>query len=116
MNVEFLIHGTLSDGQSSWKEIDVDYCLRFYTPTTTNEVMICEVEKHENGGISSYYNYLRYNNLTALSGRSGSYFGITVRVDGAICCDVVNMYHLLDTLFTKCIVGSILDIKNNDYF
>ena len=116
MNVEFLIHGTLSDGQSSWKEIDVDYCLRFYTPTTTNEVMICEVEKHENGGISSYYNYLRYNNLTALSGRSGSYFGITVRVDGAICCDVVNMYHLLDTLFTKCIVGSILDIKNNVYF
>lgn len=116
MNVEFLIHGTLSNGQSSWKEIDANYCLRFYTPTTTNEMMICEVEKREDGGISSYYNYLRYNNLTAHSGRGGSYFGITVRVDSAICCDVVNMYHLLDTIFTKCIVGSILDKNNNAYF
>lgn len=115
MNVEFLIHGTLSDGQSSWKDIDTDYCSRFYTPNPYNVVLEAEAIKRNDGSFSSYYTYLRYNNLAAASNRSGSYFGMTVRIDDMICCDVSNMYCLLDTIFNKCIVGTILNLSNNTY-
>jgi hypothetical protein len=43
-----------------------------------------------------------------MSDRTGSYFGMTVRIDDYICCDTANLYHLLDLLFKKFILGRIL--------
>ncbi|MBR5688011.1 MAG: hypothetical protein IKX36_08645 [Prevotella sp.] len=114
MNIEFLIHGTLSDGQSFWKETDSDYCSLFYVSNRQeNVVMDIEVLKR-GGGVCTYYNYLRYNNISA-SHRAGSYFGMTVRVDGSICTDVKSMYAILDTLFYKMVVGSLLEPDGNGF-
>jgi hypothetical protein len=51
----------------------------------------------------------------ASSGRTGSYLGMTVRVDDCVCCDTANMYHLLDLLFRKFIVGQIIKELPNGY-
>lgn len=113
MNIEFLIHGTLSGGQSSWKETDTDYCQLFYTKQKQDVVMKVEVVNRPHG-LCSYYNYLRYNNISAPS-RTGSYFGMTVRVDGLLCTDVKGMYDMLDRLFHQVVVGSLLRQTDNGY-
>lgn len=110
MNVEFLIHGTLSAGQSSWKDTDADFCRRFYVDSR-QESVVMDVEVFNQ---KTYYTYLRYNNVSVMQ-RNGSYFGITVRVDGCACTDAKGMFNILDSLFHKRIVGSILSVKDNKY-
>jgi len=78
-----------------------------------NVVLDIEVQKSGNG-LSTYYNYLRYKNISAQR-RTGSYFGITVRLDGLICTDVKSMYHILDMLFNKMVVGNLLIPNGGGY-
>lgn len=110
MNVEFQIHGVLSSGQARWKQEDKDYYSQFYSGQSVDTLMIVEIVNRPHG-ISAYYNYLRNNNI--LSEREGSYFGMTVRIDGAFCKDVKSLYMILDNLFNKMIIGNILIQKNN---
>lgn len=105
MNVEFLIHGVMSFGQTWWKQTDTDYYKQFYSGQAENNLMIVEVVNRPHG-ISTYYNYLRNNNIQAA--REGAYFGITVRIDGAYCLDVRTVFTMLDNLFQKMVVGTIL--------
>lgn len=105
MNVEFLIHGVMSSGQTWWKQTDTDYYKQFYSGQAENNLMIVEVVNRPHG-ISTYYNYLRNNNIQAA--REGAYFGITVRIDGAYCLDVRTVFTMLDNLFQKMVVGTIL--------
>lgn len=105
MNVEFQIHGVLDNGQSFWKQDDKDYYQTFYSPQTKNSLMTVEVLRRPQG-ICTYYNYLRYNNV--VSAREGSYFGMSVRIDGEYCVDVRGMYDILDNLFDKKITGKLL--------
>ena len=110
MNVEFQIHGVLDNGQSFWKQDDKDYYQTFYSPQTKNSLMTVEVLRRPQG-ICTYYNYLRYNNV--VSAREGSYFGMSVRIDGEYCVDVRGMYDILDNLFEKKIIGKILIPTDN---
>lgn len=110
MNVELQIHGVLSSGQARWKQEDKDYYTQFYSGQTENTLMIVEIVNRPHG-ISTYYNYLLNNNI--LSAREGSYFGMTVRIDGAFCKDVKSIYMILDNLYNKMIVGNVLISKNN---
>lgn len=112
MNIEFIIHGVLSSGQSVTDQNDKDYYKPFYCEQQESILMTVEVVDRPHG-ISTYYNYLRYNNV--ISSRTGSYFGMTVRVDGSYCFDVKNMYLILDNLFNKMIVGKILRQVENNY-
>lgn len=112
MNVEFQIHGVLSSGQKTWKQEDRDYYTQFYSDQTEDVLMIVEVVNRPHG-ISTYYNYLRNNNI--LSARVGSYFGMTMRIDGAFCRDVKSIYMMLDNLFNKMMVGSLLIAKGDKY-
>ncbi len=105
MNVEFQIHGVLDNGQSFWKQDDRNYYQTFYSPQAKNSLMTVEVLRRPQG-ICTYYNYLRYNNV--VSAREGSYFGMSVRIDGEYCVDVRGMYDILDNLFEKKIIGRIL--------
>ena len=105
MNVEFQIHGVLDNGQSFWKQDDRDYYQTFYSPQAKNSLMTVEVLRRPQG-VCTYYNYLRYNNV--VSRREGSYFGMSVRIDGEYCADVRGMYDILDNLFEKKIIGRIL--------
>lgn len=112
MNIEFIIHGVLSSGQSVTDQNDKDYYKPFYCEQQESILMTVEVADRPHG-VSTYYNYLRYNNV--ISSRTGSYFGMTVRVDGSYCLDVKNMYLILDNLFNKMIVGKILRQVENNY-
>ena len=112
MNVEFQIHGVLSSGQKTWKQEDQDYYKQFYSDQTEDVLMIVEIVNRPHG-VSTYYNYLRNNNI--LSARVGSYFGMTMRIDGAFCRDVKSIYMILDNLFNKMMVGSLLVPKGDKY-
>lgn len=112
MNVEFQIHGVLSSGQKTWKQEDKDYYTQFYSDQSEDALMIIEIVNRPHG-VSSYYNYLRNNNI--LSAREGSYFGMTMRIDGAFCRDVKSIYIILDNLFNKMMVGSLLVSKGDKY-
>lgn len=112
MNVEFQIHGVLSSGQKTWKQEDQDYYKQFYSNQTEDVLMIVEIVNRPHG-LSTYYNYLRNNNI--LSARVGSYFGMTMRIDGAFCRDVKSIFMILDNLFNKVMVGSLLVPKEDKY-
>lgn len=112
MNVEFQIHGVLSSGQKTWKQEDQDYYKQFYSDQTEDVLMIVEIVNRPHG-VSTYYNYLRNNNI--LSARDGSYFGMTMRIDGAFCRDVKSIFMILDNLFNKMMVGSLLLPKEDKY-
>lgn len=112
MNVEFQIHGVLSSGQKTWKQEDQDYYKQFYSDQTEDVLMIVEIVNRPHG-VSTYYNYLRNNNI--LSARDGSYFGMTMRIDGALCRDVKSIFMILDNLFNKMMVGSLLAQKGGKY-
>lgn len=112
MNVEFQIHGVLSSGQKTWKQEDQDYYKQFYSDQTEDVLMIVEIVNRPHG-ISTYYNYLRNNNI--LSARVGSYFGMTMRIDGAFCRDIKSIYMILDNLFNKMMVGSLFVPKGDKY-
>lgn len=112
MNVEFQIHGVLSSGQKTWKQEDQDYYKQFYSDQTEDVLMIVEIVNRPHG-VSTYYNYLRNNNI--LSARVGSYFGMTMRIDGAFCRDVKSIFMILDNLFNKMMVGSLLVPKEDKY-
>lgn len=112
MNFEFQIHGVLSSGQKTWKQEDQDYYKQFYSDQTEDVLMIVEIVNRPHG-VSTYYNYLRNNNI--LSARDGSYFGMTMRIDGAFCRDVKSIFMILDNLFNKMMVGSLLAQKGEKY-
>lgn len=104
MNVEFIVHGVIS-GQSFSKQGDMEYCKQFYRTLDAETLMIVEVAKGSSG-TCSYYNYLRSGNVVAE--REGSYFGMTVRIDGFFCTDVKRVWQVLDCVFQKAVVGKIL--------
>lgn len=112
MNVEFQIHGVLSSGQKTWKLEDQDYYKKFYCDQNEDILMIIEIVDRPHG-VSAYYNYLRNNNI--LSAREGSYFGMTIRIDGAFCRDVKGVFMILDNLFNKMIVDKILIPKGDKF-
>lgn len=112
MNAEFQIHGVLSSGQAMWKQKDQDYYKQFYSNQTEDVLMIVEIVDRPHG-VSTYYNYLRNNNI--LSAREGSYFGMTIRIDNAFCRDAKEIFIILDNLFNKMIVDRILKQKGDKF-
>ena len=112
MNLEFQIHGVLSSGQKLWKQDDQDYYKQFYSDQSEDVLMIIEIVNRPHG-VSAYYNYLRNNNIS--SSREGSYFGMTMRIDGAFCRDVKSVFMMLDNLFNKMIVDKILIPRGDKY-
>ncbi|MCQ2272211.1 MAG: hypothetical protein MJZ72_05430 [Bacteroidales bacterium] len=113
LDVELLVHG-VPDGQDYYgiKEEQTNMGL-FYDNSTESVKFIIETKK--NGGKAyAYYTYLRYKGLIGAGGRSGSYFGLTLRVDkyyqGAL-----HIYSLLDMLFNRYFVGALLAPSGDGY-
>lgn len=75
-------------------------------------VFVVEVRK-DTSGFCSYYSYIRPQNVVAYSGRSGSYFGMSLKVDGQYCTDVYSLYQLFDKIFDEKINGSIIQQSGN---
>ena len=75
-------------------------------------VFVVEVRK-DASGFCSYYSYIRPQNVVANSGRSGSYFGMSLKVDGQYCTDVYSLFQLFDKIYDEKIIGSILQQSGN---
>lgn len=107
MIVDFILHG-VPNGQDFWGANDDNhYFSTFYVQKSEREYLSIEARK-VSGKSYCYYNYLKYNNVTAADGRAGAYLGITLRFD-AYYKDILNIYqlfeivynNLLDTIFEK---------------
>ena len=75
-------------------------------------VFVVEVRK-DASGFCSYYSYIRPQNVVAYSGRSGSYFGMSLKVDSQYCTDVYSLFQLFDKIYEEKIIGSILQQSGN---
>lgn len=107
MTVDLILHG-VPNGQDIWGvSDDTHYISTFYVQKEDKETLSIETRKVLEKSYC-YYNYLKYNGVTASDGRAGAYLGITLRFD-AYYKDILNVYHLceivynnlLDTIFIK---------------
>ena len=80
---------------------------QFYDGKTDVEKMYI-YSRSLNGANFVYYTYLVSNTID-VNGRSGGYFGMTLRMD-AYCLDYIAMYQILSLVYRNHIVGSILQI------
>ena len=113
MDVEILIHG-VPDGQDYFgiKSEQTNMEL-FYDSSIESVKFVVETKKQENQAYA-YYSYLRYKNMIGAGGRPGSYFGLTLRLD-MYYQDVMLIYDLLEIVFKKHIVGTLLTPTTDGY-
>lgn len=113
MDVEVLLHG-VPKGQDFYGIKEEQQQLEvFYAKSNESVKLVVEVKKK---GTASYvyYNYLRYNSVIGAGNRTGSYLGITLRVD-ELYLDVKHIYRMLDMAFNKYVVGTIVTLKGDTY-
>lgn len=113
MDVEILLHGVPSGQDYFGIKEEQKLAESFYT--SSNESVKLVVEARKNGNTPYiYYTYLRYKNIVGAGGRSGSYIGITLRLD-MYYTDIVHMYNMLDIAFKKYIIGALLTPTGESY-
>ncbi len=106
MEVDVFVHG-VPNGFRYWGNgADKDYFETFYDESA-KEIIFQTQTRKSGGKVYCYYHYLVYNIVVAHDGRSGSYFGLSLRID-AFYKDALNIYRMLDMLFNTYIVGDIL--------
>ena len=107
MEVEVFVHGT-PHGESFWgKEEDRMFFGSFYTQTCSDEVKFLIQTRLTMEKSYCYYSYLLYKNVIESGGRTGSYFGLTIRMD-AYCKDFMRVYKILDMVFSAYILNKVL--------
>ncbi len=110
MTVDLILHG-VPNGQDVWGvNDDTHYFSTFYVQKDEKEMLTIETRKVAEKSYC-YYNYLKYNGVTASDERAGAYLGITLRFD-AYYKDVLNVYHLCEIIYNN-LLDTIL-IKNGD--
>lgn len=115
MNVEIFVHG-VPYGESFWGKDndDRDYFGVFYDQSCSDKVKFFIQTRSYKGKTYCYYNYLVYKDVIANDGRSGSYFGLSIRLD-AYCKDFMNIYKMLDTVFSAYVLNKILKVNSGKY-
>lgn len=114
MTVDLILHG-VPNGQDIWGvSDDTHYFSTFYAQKDEKELLNIDVRK-VSGKSYCYYNYLKYNGVTASDGRAGAYLGITLRFD-AYYKDVINIYHLCEIIYNNLIDKIFIKNDNNVKF
>ena len=112
---EFVFHG-VPQGHDSWGTTGDRYYESFYGIGDfckgAKAVLIVEIRKDATG-FCSYYTYVRPQNVVAQGGRTGSYFGMSLKIDGQYCTDVYSLFQLFDKIYEEKIVGSIIERTGN---
>lgn len=113
MDLELLIHG-VPDGQDYYgiKEEQTNMGLS-YDNSTESVKFVVETKKQGNTAYT-YYSYLKYKGMIGSGGRPGSYFGLTLRID-KYYQDALHIYGLLDILFKRYIIGTLLAPSGDGY-
>ena len=112
---EFVFHG-VPQGHDSWGTSGDRYYESFYGIGDfckgAKAVLIVEIRKDATG-FCSYYTYVRPQNVVAQGGRTGSYFGMSLKIVGQYCTDVYSLFQLFDKIYEEKIVGSIIERTGN---
>ncbi len=112
---EFVFHG-VPQGHDSWGTTGDRYYESFYGIGDfckgAKTVLIVEIRKDVTG-FCSYYTYVRPQNVVAQGGRTGSYFGMSLKIEGQYCTDVYSLFQLFDKIYEEKIVGSIIERTGN---
>ncbi len=112
MNVEFFFHGVPA-AFSEWGTTK-DSMQRFYNVKNVAENVRFSIEvSSTDNGYCTYYSYLRYNNFADHTGRTGSYFGLTIRFDNEYCKDVENLFALCDVAYNTQVCNQIVRQHGN---
>lgn len=110
-----VFHG-VPQGHDVFGDVIDKYYETFYgngdTYKSVNVVFVVEVRR-DVSGLCSYYSYVRPHNIVAYSGRSGSYFGMTLKVEGQYCTDVYSLYQLFDKIYDEKVIGTIIKQAGN---
>ena len=112
MELKLILSG-VPKGESYWgPQEDKQYIGLLYKPSDVNHRFDIALH-HNERGIYAYYQYLVYNTVNDYEGRTGSYFGITLRLDH-YCKDIESIYQSLDMVYRKIIVGNYLVVTNGN--
>lgn len=107
MKIDIYIHG-VPNGQRIWGTGGDDQIINQFYGAGNDEQTKFLAEVRKSGGHNyCYYSMLKYKNITAESGRAGSYFGITIRMD-MVCTKVKTMFQILDLIYNNAILGKFL--------
>lgn len=112
MNAELYIHGPR---HAIYGKRDEDaYFQGFDNSKIKDDIRFTvEVRKNENK-LYTYYNYLRYANVTDIAGRTGAYIGLTLRLD-AYYANLNIVYTILNSIFSKSVVGTLVRQTSTGY-
>lgn len=112
---EFVFHG-VPQGHDSWGTSGDRYYESFYGIEDfckgAKTALVVEVRK-DTIGFCAYYTYVRPQNVVAQGGRTGSYFGMSLKIEGQYCTDVYSLFQLFDKIYEEKIVGSIIERTGN---
>lgn len=111
-DIKLYAHG-VPNGQKTWgvSESDSTYIDSFYGRESEASVQMLVEVRRFGTNTNCYYTYLRLNNINDKSGRAGSYFALTLRIN-YYYADIQNIYNLLDAAYNKFILGSALTTSN----
>lgn len=113
MDVEILIHGVPNGHDYYGPKEEQNTAGSFYI--TSQETIKFVVETKKNGNKPYvYYSYLRYKGVVGAEGRTGSYFGLTLRID-EYYSDILHVYNMLDIMFKRHVLGSLLTLSGEIY-
>ena len=115
MQIDFVIHG-VPQGHQVWGTRSDKYYETFYGQYDIyrKTKMVFVVEVRDNNGLRScYYSLIRPQNILAAGGRKGSYFGMSIRVEGCYCTDVYSLFKLFELTYDQFIANKIL-VKNGE--
>lgn len=119
MNFEVLVHG-VPYGKDYWgPDSDRSYAEKFYD-TSENGLQYVVETREVDGKNYCYYTIVRYGNVLSFEkpndngSRGGSYVAVTYRFD-MFYTDAKRVFQILETVFEKCIVGSIIEYSGTNY-
>ena len=101
LEVEVFLHGVPLGFKMLGDEQDRTYLLSFYNQ---NDWDVPEFLKVERVGNKMFYTFIKCNNVNDKNGRSGSYVGLTLRMN-CFYADVQNVYSILHAAYKKLCVG-----------
>lgn len=104
--VTVILHGVPA-GYKSFGKIDgqdKDYVQTFYNSNDWDEPEFLKVERVAN---KMFYTFIKCNNVNAYDGRSGSYLGITLRMN-LYYADIQNIYSILKGVYKKLCIGTLV--------
>ena len=113
MDIEIMLHGVPS-GQDYYGIKEEQRLSEFFYDDSNEETKFYVEIKEKDNIAYSYYTYLKYGSIIGEGGRPGSYFGLTIRID-EYYKDVNHIYNILEIVFKKHILGTIINPVGNSY-